>query len=465
MKKFYSEHKWLIVALFIFLCTVYYFFWSVLKPYNYGPDEYVRFPLIYYIYKNNALPNGWLPEVRSKLWGFSYAFYYTWLPSLCSAFCMKLAALFSSSANTVFLASRFPNVLAGAGSVFMIFKISDRLTDNEKLKWFVTITFASIPQFAFLTSYINNDCFAVLGSMIICYCWIKGIYGGWKVKHCILLGIGISINLLSYYNSYGWIALSLIVFFVSFAFGKNKGRKNKAFIYALVVAAVALLIAGFFIIRNIYIYNGDVFGLKSLKESAEMYAIDELKPSLHSTGKLEGRPFVSMLHDRAWIKASLLSFIGNFSYMMFMCPNFVYSIYIAIFVLGFVFFIVDHMMNVKTADKETKKTEWLFRVAIFVAFLIPIFLSMYYSWGTDYQAQGRYLYPMLPALCIFVLCGFERIGKIVGNGGLLLKRIGSITLLLLSIAAITASLYSFFYVYVPSSFGNNSVFGSLYILP
>lgn len=45
---------------------------------------------------------------------------------------------------------------------------------------------------------------------------------------------------------------------------------------------------------------------------------------------------------------------------------------------------------------------------IFCIFM-PLFLSMIYSYSTDYQPQGRYLLPALLPLCYYTVRGLEKL--------------------------------------------------------
>ena len=60
----------------------------------------------------------------------------------------------------------------GAVCVFLIFKILDYVLKDEKIKWMITILVTSIPQFAFISSYVNNDIFALAGALLILFSWV-----------------------------------------------------------------------------------------------------------------------------------------------------------------------------------------------------------------------------------------------------------------------------------------------------
>ena len=444
MKKDHSKNKNIYLVCFLIAVFIYYFVWSILKPYNYGPDEYVRFPAYYYIFVHNALPTGFSEEIRNELWGFSYAFYFTWLPGLLSVLCMKIVSVFSSASDILLYAARFPSVLAGVLSVFITFKISDTILKDEKTKWFITFFIASIPQFAFLSSYVNNDIFAVTGALIIVYSWVRCAKEKLNLLNSVLMSAGIITVALSYYNSYGWILFSglfLLILYIA----KKEERKN-ILKYTLLIAGIVILFTGFFVVRNTIVNSGDVFGLRSLAKSSEMYAIDTLKPSARDTLKNQGLPLYALLKDKDYIFSTERSFFAAFAYTDVLAPGIVYKIYRYFTLFGFALFLVSLITGI--FKKEKDKKIYLVLLPIVLAAASVVFLSLYYSWGTDYEPQGRYLYPALPALVVFLGTGYDLIFKIKK----IPKAAGISISLVLTAVLFAVSLYCFVFVYIPSDF-------------
>ena len=337
MKFSYAKNKNILLIIFTLSVMVYFFVWSILKPYNYGPDEYVRFPQYFYIFINNSLPNGWEESIRNPFWGFSYAFYFTWLPGLLSSFCMKMVSVFSSSPEALLIAARFPSVIAGTTVVFLAFKILDLILKDEFVKWFVCLLFASLPQLAFLSSYVNNDIFAVAGAMLIVYSWILIAGKETDIKPFVLLAVGIITVALSYYNSYGWILFSLVYLLIVII--TRKEDRKKILIYTSIAIGIVILFTRFFVIRNIVLYKTDIFGLKSLEASSEMYAVDTLKPSLRNTLKNRGLPIISLLNDKDFIFSTERSFIAAFGYTDILAPEVIYKVFRYVFLIGTVGFV------------------------------------------------------------------------------------------------------------------------------
>ena len=67
----------------------------------------------------------------------------------------------------------------------------------------------------YLSLYLNNDSFSIFTTALIVYGWIKGIKTNWNCKWCIFLGVAIGLCALTYYNAYGFILCSIIVYCMS----------------------------------------------------------------------------------------------------------------------------------------------------------------------------------------------------------------------------------------------------------
>ena len=411
MTDFYKKNKTKFVIAVSFAAFIYFFVWSILKPYNYGPDEYIRYPAYFYMFTHNALPDGNIAELRNNVWGFSYAFYYTWFPGLLSVFFMKIVSIFSTSHEALLYAARFPGAIAGSVVVGLIFLILDKILDDERVKWIITFMLALIPQLAFLSSYVNNDIYALAGAMLTVYAWVSIDKEELNIKNSIIIGAGISIMALSYYNSYGWILCSL--FFFIFIFVRDKDKRKKAIKCFLIAFAIVIFCTGFFIVRNTIINHGDVTGLISVNKSAELYAIDELKPDARNNLKNQGLPFWAIFKDKEYFFSTERGFIGVFGYMEFTIPGIFYKIYRYTSLLGFLATIVGVIISL--IKKNGKKYPLYVLSFLVLGSLIATFLGLYYTWGTDYQPQGRYFYPVFPALVVIIGYGYDFLFSLIGS--------------------------------------------------
>ena len=164
---------------------------------NYAPDELMRLDVNFFLFEHGRLPVG--DELTHPIWGFSYAHTPTMLCNVLGYIFMCVMAPFSEEAIMLVIASRMVSVLAGVGTVYFVIKTSKMLFDTPS-RWIMIILCSFIPQFAFLSSYVNNDSLAVFGSAMIFYCWVYVLKNLWNYKIAFLLVIGMSVCALSYYN-------------------------------------------------------------------------------------------------------------------------------------------------------------------------------------------------------------------------------------------------------------------------
>lgn len=410
-----NKYQKYLEIIYVLLCGCFFFIWSISKDLNYGPDELMRYQIPEYIFNNGALPNGNDLELNNDLWGFSYAYYPNFIGPIFSAFFMKIISMFTMNQFALLVAARFTSVLSGMITIIFLLKICRRLF-SEETKWTVTVLISMIPQFVFLASYVNNDIICICGSAVICYAWVCGLQDGWNYKNAAILSVGIIIDTLSYYNSYGWILCSIFVFILSYILqSKEKKDYRTMFKIGLFIAGIVLVAAAGFFIRNAVVYQGDFLGMKSLNMSSEKYAVDWLKPSNRNIAINKGMSLLEMLESKEWTGYSwgsltLKSFIGVLGGMSVFLPEWIYTVYYILMVvcgIGFLGQVVAWSISKTKFCLGNAQKTLIFYGAVFVSFCIPIGLSLYYSFSVDYQAQGRYCYPMVIALAVMLGTGIE----------------------------------------------------------
>lgn len=413
--------KWERVFCLAYLAFV--LLWMVAKPFDSAPDEAARYLLPKYIFLHGTLPDGTMSAVRIPQWGFSYAHYPLFLGPLLSALGMKLASFAAPNTIWVMWGARLPSALAAAGTIVATLKVGKRLL-GRPYHWLMAGVMFFLPQFLFLGSYVNNDVLAVFASSLIVLAWVRGMEEGWPVRHCVLLAAGIIVAALSYYNAYGWILCSVPLFFLSWFFSKEKpaGWKKNMWKMAGIIVLIVFICTAFFFVRNAVLYNGDFLGLKTASDSSQQYGADFLKPANRSTPQNLGLTPWQMLWDTKhwgginWVERSYQSFIGVFGYMSVDCPQMVYRYYAGVFLLGAVGLCCAFREWLK---KRKQSRDWIrlcFFLLMVVCVAITVGLSIYYSYAVDYQAQGRYLYPMLIAVSLFTAKGLKWLATQVSSG-------------------------------------------------
>ena len=399
--KFHFLKKSSVDFLIVGFAFLFYLICSLRIPMNLCPDEYMRFDIPKWIFNNNKLPIGDEKELINPLWGYSYGFS-PYFASIVSVFFMRLVSLFTDEATNLFLAARFISVLSGTGTVLLSLLIGRELFKLRVTRFTFAVIVGFLPQFVFLSSYLNNDAFSVFCSALILLAWIKGVKNCWSLQSCILLGIGISLESLAYFFAYGWILASILLAILT-VFTDDEIQDKPIFFGKRVALLVFIfsLLAGWYFVRNYVIYNGDILGMKASNACAELNAPDAFKPSLHETMKLQEKPFASILLRKSWYVSSIKSFICTFGYMTIKAPKIVYLFYVAFFIVGCAFWI----LSVFCRSFELKYK--FFYSMCFLCMILPLLVSIYHSYAIDYQPQGRYLMSGLLPLALFVSSGYE----------------------------------------------------------
>lgn len=395
-----KTRTYLIEAVIVFAAFLVYFSLSCALPMKQAPDEYMRYMVPEYIFRYHRLPVGTELAVRDGAWGFSYAFT-PYLPSIVGAGLMYIAAFFSESPKVLLVACRFVSVAVATGTVWLAFRIGRKLFEEKRSRILFAVCIAFLPQFAFLASYLNNDAFAVFTAMLIFYAWLYGRESHWSYRSCLLLSAAIGLCALTYYNAYGWILCSVIFFFGSVWQDKAIEDKWKhAISRGCVIALLVLLIAGWFFVRNAILYDGDILGMRTMYAESELHAAEGYKPSQRLLYAKAGLPVWSMLLDTEWIKDTSESFFAVFGYTSIYTYHIIYILYYIFIIAGILLFFYGII------GKKEKRPDYLLYVCCGLCLLIPLALSIRYSYAIDYQAQGRYLMSGLPALAFLVSRGY-----------------------------------------------------------
>ena len=429
-------------AIYIFsLCLT----WMMAIDYTQAPDEKMKMDICNYLFHNEKLPHGEDESIRDPLWGISYAFTPI-LSYMISAAFMKLGSFFTQDGTYLLWAARFVSVLSLTGYALMCYKIGGKLFKGT-YKWLFTIFSALLPQVVFLFSYLNNDALALFSVSIIVYSWIIGIEKDWNWKSCITMAIGIGICALSYYNAYGYLLCSIIIYIASCYI--KKMNIKEFFKKGIIIAIIACAIAGWWFLRNYLLYDGDFIGLNASTKSAETYAQEPYKPSNRTTPAYTGKSLTNMLFDMKWIQTTYNSFVGLFGNMQIRMAPHMYTSYSVVFIIGLIGLVLEVIISIikkiknkeEIEDKEKikKKEKILFNIIMGICLIIPIILSIYYSYFNDFQPQGRYIMPMIIPFMYFIVTGYKRIFNIIKN-----KKIRNIILGIIILIWSIAPIYIYF---------------------
>ena len=325
--------------------------------------------------------------------------------------------------------------------IYFAMKISEKLFKGIYKYLFVAFI-AFQPIMPFLASYINNDSTALLATTIIIYLWILGLESNWKNKHCILLGIILGFCALTYFNAYGYILCSIILCLVSVI--SNKMKLKDIIQKVLIVAICAFLIAGWWFIRNAVIYNGDFLGVQTQNEYGDKYALDEYKPSTRLTFQKQNIGIFNMIFKYSWLDTTLRSFIGIFGYNSIVMSYKIYNIYFLVWLISIIGCIIQFKKLFIYNKKE--KNKYILNYIFVLSIIIPILLSIIYSYMSDFQPQGRYIVGIIVPFTYFVVSGIKGIlEKIIKN-----EKIRRMIIVLLIMLLIVITLKALFNYVIPA---------------
>ena len=390
--------------LFVAFCFFMYLAWSVIIPFNQAPDEEMRYLIPKFIYNHGYLPVGNESEIVNKVWGQSYAFQPI-LAYQVQALAMTAASVLGMAEGQLFYAARFVNVLISTGTVIIALQIGNQFFKGKNALFFAGLI-ALWPQFVFISVYVNNDALGFFSAMLIFYCWLLGRKKHWNLKTCILLGIGLSLCSLSYFNAYGFIFCSALLYAGDY-FAHRREWSAKRFIgYGCMILAICALLAGWWFVRSALLHNGDVLGLTSSSQLAEQIAQPAFKPSQMKNPQNSGLSFIQMLYtpfnkQKGWIYAAAMSFVGVFGNASVAMDLKYYLLLAAELMVGMGAFLV---MWFREKRQEMTASDAVWGVTLVMAILCPVCLCLYYSYTSDYQPQGRYfLSALIPAGYLIVL--------------------------------------------------------------
>ena len=383
------------------------------------PDEDMRLRLPEFFYNHGYLPTGHEAEVRYERWGFSYASYPLMLTTFIAGLFMKMASFVTVNQDWLVFSARLVSIIAATVFAFFACLIGQVLFSGL-YGWVFSAVILSLPQFIYCGLYFNNDMPALCGGSIVLYSWVVALRDGWKINNGIILSIGISIVALTYYNAYSWILLSIFIYFIiwmqrygSFAF-LVKSDRSFWVITATVVGLTCLLVVPWFI-RTGILNHGDFLGFATIRSDSAQYGVPELKPDLRPSPKNLGMSVFEMLLTthymgvgRTWILVTFESLVGAFGYMNVYLPKIIYLVYAFACIVGLCLFVGSRIINLF----NLKHIDWrmiVLDILMISNTVIVLGLSVVYSYATDYQAQGRYIFPMLLSLVYMVISGWKSI--------------------------------------------------------
>lgn len=372
----------------------------------YGPDEWMRIMVPEYIARYGVIPTGTEPELLNDVWGFSYALQMK-LPYLLGGLNLRIAQKIGEGA-ALLPAARLVSCLSMAGVAVYAIRLTKKITASP-CRWIFIALLTLTPQSLFLGTYFNLDAYSLFAVLMIVDSWAEGIRSRWSLKSCAYLGLSMGLCVLGYEYAYGFLIASVLLYVGWFLMHRREQRFGRFFGHGCCVAAVFLLLCGWYFVRNGLLFPGDIFAYRVQNVYCELFARDELKPSLRLTLQRQGLSIWGMLHRTEWIRSTAASTFGMLGYMDILLPSWMYRTYALAVSVGCGAFLV--LKPQQGIARDPRGELWLFAAALLLGAAINVGLSVYASWARDYQPQGRYiLYALIPAYMATAL-GWRKIAE------------------------------------------------------
>ena len=404
---------------FAFLCMAAFIF---IQPFGEGPDEINRFRVVWYIAQNGRLPRGNDPAVLIPGYGGSYAFQPI-LTYILQGYLLWVLRHFTDRFDILLISARLVNAIFGLGAAFYVRKLSGMLFPDRLSRWIFSCLAVFLPQSIFIHTYVNTESCAIFSVMMMFAEAFEGIRNGFRRPVCVRLAIGVVLCALSYYNAYGAVLAVILLFISGFvsrvpagsllpdgtAFPKERLHTDWFSLMrkGLFISGIVLLGAGWWFIRSAVLYQGDFLGIAARNACAAETCLPEYHPLLRATCRELGMSIGGMVFGTDFFILLCRSFVAMFGPMSLPTHYYIYNCYYFVFAAGLAAAVLPVGEDLYLTWQDRGRRFFTNAVMVF-ACAVPIVLCVIYSYTWDFQPQGRYLLPMLPAFMYLVTLGEKK---------------------------------------------------------
>ena len=405
---------------------------AIVSDYNKHPDEPHHFLAAQY-YLNHWLP----PKIGDptakptySIWGSSYL--NTWGIEYFLA--GKVAFLLLPLIGQELISIRLFNVLI----FFLLLVIYFHRSRSQHEQLIPLVFFLTTPQAWYIFSYINNDAFALFLSLIIiseitystsplnqflaANSFRDRLAGG--ILFGLLLGI-LSLSKQNYYVFLLFIGCWFLYTTITFNFSIH-GKDTIHFIpriefnNRLILKYLFILFIGLSVFTTRYALDMVVNERISLpspllflfkKSDSRLLAYQEqvadprFKPStlanhldksyysLHLKDK--GLDYSALFSQWRWHELSFQSFVGSYGFLSISASDRYYYLMKWVYISFFLFLIISILLS-------NNRSNIIFMFIVLLNISLTIVISTYLSWTSAFQAQGRYLFPIIGMIGLFL---------------------------------------------------------------
>lgn len=366
-----------ILLLHVILCLVY---WHA-TPFGNAPDETAHGSYVQSVASAHAFPR-YDPASAE-----GYEFYQPPLYYMAAApfyVAGRLAGM-SMPQETV----RLLSIILGALSVLFIYMSVARLRPNDR---YVPISAAGfvalLPTHVMMSSSVSNDVLMELIFNVALFTMIVMLTEGITMRRSIILGIVLGLGVLSKMTCLVLIPIALAAFLLA----TREGKSGAAWKQASLCILVALVVSGWWLIRNFMLYKDPL----ALAQMQQAFASHSPNPFDWFRQGMSPGTYLGMV-----VILTFKSFWGVFGYMNVFMPDWIYAL-LAVLTVAIK---VAAVTSVRKSTYNAAAHTIIFLTLILVA-LAFLKLNM-----TVFQAQGRYLYPALLPISYMWVLGIRKLSR------------------------------------------------------
>lgn len=289
------------------------------------------------------------------------------------------------------MGARLPGLIYGLVFINFLYLAAARLTRNKCIAIMLAAAIAFIPQVIYTLSYLNLDSFSLAASAVLGYAVIRYAQRPDR-KAMIILGFAFG-GLLSI-SKYSFFILAVpTIAVLSFLAIRSLRHRKTIGMLLLYILGFFILIGAFWYVRNTMLYHDPLGQSFTLQEMSKYHALGESKGlSLHSIAELEEREFLGV---------TFRSFFVAYGGMLYFISTAAYEI------VAFILFCLAALTLTRGVQMKDKKLLLAWGVTI-LTLLLCITQSVYNSLHYDFQAQGRYIFPVLVPILLYLAYHWQK---------------------------------------------------------
>lgn len=290
------------------------------------------------------------------------------------------------------------NLIIGAFTLILIYLLAREVSGDETVGIIAMALTGFMPMFVALHGAISNDPLLIMLMTASTFLTAKAIRDESGLRYLLAAGWVTGLAILT--KTTGILLVPGLIAAGFFVKSRSKAR--------FLPAAIAIFVASPWLVRNTMLY-GDPLALKAFSEafvgSAQKDQIIEGIAAMRQAKGLSPDGAVMEFWTQWFGKLTMQSFFGVFGYMSIKHGDPIYNALFVIFALGLIGYVLSFRVKnpdaeIATQDQKITSILWmgtLLVVASFVRFNL-----------TYFQAQARYLYPMIGAIMTGFAIGFRR---------------------------------------------------------